>query len=238
MLTRLAETHRFIRYRQIPDTTVPFVLLRHDVEYLPSAALRMAEDEAARGISGTYFLLLNTRYYNLLAPEHASFAQRLATLGHDIGLHYDVNFFTAFPREQWDRLLKLQVKLLSEISGTEVRAIAMHQPALNGADPFAHTSELINASSVRDVTYISDSCRAWRDSAWTMFASRNFPPRLQLALHPINWAERDRDRETIFRTLHQDLARDIVREGDELLKKIAAHSGVAEHNARGVTEEV
>jgi len=52
-------------------------------------------------------------------------------------------------------------------------------------------------------------------------------------LHPINWAEHDRDRETIYRTLHSDLARTVESAGDELLRRIAEHRGVLQHRARG-----
>jgi hypothetical protein len=52
-------------------------------------------------------------------------------------------------------------------------------------------------------------------------------------LHPINWAEHDRDRETIFGTLHSNLARTVESAGDELLRRIAEHRGVLQHQARG-----
>jgi hypothetical protein len=85
----------------------------------------------------------------------------------------------------------------------------------------------------RDIPYFSDSCRAWWDPAWEMLTSGDTPPRFQLALHPINWAEHDRDRETIFATLHSNLARTVESAGDELLRRIAEHRGVLQHQARG-----
>jgi hypothetical protein len=65
-----------------------------------------------------------------------------------------------------------------------------------------------------------------------MLNSGATPPRFQLALHPINWAEQDRDRETIFATLHSNLARSVESAGDELLRRIAEHRGVLQHQAR------
>ena len=240
IVDRVRATNRCIPFREFrAGVSEPFCLLRHDVDYSPAAALRLAEQEAERGVAATYFLLPNSIYYNLLAPEHAGFARRLAGLGHEIGLHYDVNFFRPFPRNQWSALLKAQADLLRELSRADVTAIAMHQPALNGEDPFAaDAAGFTHASSLPDVTYMSDSCRAWRDSAWSMFESGRIPPRLQLALHPINWSDRDRDREAIFRSIHESLTRDIRRAGDDLLSKIAVHSGVLEHEARSVREEV
>ena len=42
----------------------------------------------------------------------------------------------------------------------------------------------------------------------------------------------DRDRESIFRSVHDELCEGVRRAGDELLAKIAVHSGVREHEAR------
>ncbi|HYO78400.1 MAG TPA: hypothetical protein VE010_18215 [Thermoanaerobaculia bacterium] len=240
LLARISQTHRLVRFaefREGKDVEAPFCILRHDVDYSPRAALRMAEQEAERGIRATYFLLTGTSYYTLLAPEHAHVAKTLVALGHEVGLHYDVNTFTPFAREEWPRILRAQAALLSELAGAPVVSMAMHQPALNGDDPFRGEDHgFVNAYDdrfTREATYVSDSCRAWRNSGWSMFARGTFPPRLHLCLHPINWADEDRDRMTIFRDVHDELASSLATMRDELLEKIACHSGVLEHDARG-----
>src|SRR6056297_3345994 len=45
------------------------VLLRHDVDWSPSRALRMAELEADRGVTATYFFLLASPLYNAFFRE-------------------------------------------------------------------------------------------------------------------------------------------------------------------------
>jgi hypothetical protein len=238
LMARIAATHRVVRFAAFREGEVeaPFCILRHDVDYSPRAALRLAEQEADRGVRATYFLLAGTGYYNLLAPEHAHVARTLARLGHEVALHYDVNSFTPFPAEAWPRLLRAQAALLSELAGAPVVSIAMHQPALNGADPFRDMDlGFLNAYDDRftlDAAYVSDSCRAWRNSGWEMVTSGIFPPRLHLCLHPINWSETDRDRMTIFRDVHDELAARLADARDELLTRIACHSGVLEHEAR------
>jgi hypothetical protein len=238
LLARIATTHRIIRFADLreAEAEAPLCLLRHDVDYSPEAALRMAEQESARGIRATYFLLAGTRYYNLLAPEHAHVARALVQAGHEVGLHYDVRSFMPFPREEWPRLLRAQATLLSELAGQPVSSIAMHQPALHGEDPFrGEELGFLNAYDerfTRAMTYVSDSCRAWRDHAWSMLANGTFPPRLHLCLHPINWGETDRSRDEIFREVHEELIAGTAAARDELLAQIACHSGVLEHEAR------
>lgn len=239
LLGRITATHRCVRFADLleGEPAEPYFLLRHDIDYSPAAALTLAKQEAERGVAATYFILPNSMYYNILTPEHGGFAREIASLGHEIGLHYDVNFFHSFPRTEWEGLLQTQARLLGELAGTTVMSIALHQPGLNHHDPFRGNSSLgfLNAYDdrfIREMTYVSDSCRAWRDSGWQMFESGDLPRKLHLTLHPINWAEEDRDRETIFRSVHDDLCDSIHAAGDELLEKIAAHSGVREHEAR------
>lgn len=238
LLSRISSTHRIVRFADFREGAPadPFCILRHDVDYSPAAALRLAKQESERGIRATYFLLTGTSYYNLLAPEHAHVASTLVALGHEVGLHYDVRSFAPFPRNDWPRLLHAHATLLGELAGQRVTSIAMHQPALHGSDPFRNEDHgFVNAYDdrfTRDATYVSDSCRAWRNDGWSMIASGNFPPRLHLCLHPINWAEADRDRTTIFREVHDELMASTAAARDELLAKVACHSGVLEHEAR------
>lgn len=242
IIDRLAATNRPVCFADLVDGIPPdpFFILRHDVDYSTEAALRLAEQESRRGVRATYFLLMNCFYYNLLSPGEAHVARRLAELGHEVGLHYDVNFFRVFSRKEWDRLLRTQASILEKLSGEPVLSIAMHQPGLNGQDPFRDCSEFTNAYDdrfVRDMLYVSDSCRAWYDHAWKMLESGPVPSRIQLVLHPINWSETDRDRATIFTSLHRDLARSVEAAGDDLLAKIYKHKGVLEHQARARRRE-
>jgi hypothetical protein len=237
LIDRLVRTHSPRRFVELADSTPPrpFVILRHDVDYSPSAALRMAKLEAEVGWRSTYFLLPNGPYYNLLAPEHAGFARRLVELGHEVGLHYDVRFFAAFPRSEWDAILDTQAQTLAALSGERVASIAMHQPALYGADPFASRTDRLNAYHprfVREATYISDSCRAWRDASWHILSEGPLPDRLQLGVHPVNWGERDRCRSEIFAGVRHDVLQAIDRSHAELMSKVAVHPGVREHDAR------
>lgn len=236
LIGRLTATHRSVRFADVKDRfpDEPFFILRHDVDYSTQAALVLAAQEADRGIQATYFLLPSGVYYNLLDPAHAGVPRRLIDLGHEVGLHYDVNLLYRFAGRSAE-ILRLQMSLLEVLSGSAVLSIAMHQPGLNGEDPLRETGGFLNAYDdrfFRQMPYISDSCRAWRDSAWSILESGPLPPRFQLALHPINWSEENRDRVKVFRSVHGELARAIETAGEDLLDKIQRHPGVLEHQAR------
>ena len=108
LLGRLQETHRLVRFRDFVDRDVekPFVILRHDVDYSPAAALTLAEQEASRSVTATYFLLPGSPYYNLLDPHHSGVARALAEMGHEVGLHpsYAAYDHPGRLRAEYDRL--------------------------------------------------------------------------------------------------------------------------------------
>jgi hypothetical protein len=166
-----------------------FLLLRHDVDYTPEAALKMAELEANMGIKATYFILFSSPHYNLFNKEYILFPRKLAKMGHEVGLHYDLEAFEAFTNKNPTEILKFEIDTLSTLAGIEVKSIAMHNPSLSGADLFRDT-EFVNAYDdkfTKKVSYFSDSCGAWRDEFVNHIENQNIPPQMQLLIHPIFW---------------------------------------------------
>jgi hypothetical protein len=236
LLTHVTRHNVPLRFADIQRGALPerFVLVRHDVDYSPEAALRIASLEAARGLRASYFLLLGSDYYNLLSGQHAGFPRSLVALGHEVGLHYDVRLLRAFPRESWAGLLRGQAALLGELSGAPVVSVAMHQPGLHGLEP-PSTQGFLDAYEdrfFREIEYVSDSCRAWRDRGWAMVSGGPVTPRLQLVLHPVNWGARDAPRGAIYEGIHLRRRRELRGLGRELQAQIAVHEGVLEHEAR------
>src|SRR5579862_2794708 len=131
LIEEIRATHALVRFDEVEAAVAPYAILRHDVDYSPESALRLARLESSRGIRATYFLLPGSLYYSLLAPEHVLLARDLAGLGHEVGLHYDMRALHAFPRAERPAVLRAQIRLLEALSGTPVRTIAMHQSHLH-----------------------------------------------------------------------------------------------------------
>jgi hypothetical protein len=85
MMLDAARDYRFVHFDHEPQEGEIF--LRHDVDLSLAAAVRMAELEAARGVSATYFLMTRSVFYNLASPEGERALLRLRELGHRVGLH-------------------------------------------------------------------------------------------------------------------------------------------------------
>jgi hypothetical protein len=80
-----ARGYRFAHFDHEPQEGELF--LRHDVDLSLAAAAQMAELEAARGVSATYFLMTRSVFYNLASTEGERLIARLRELGHRVGLH-------------------------------------------------------------------------------------------------------------------------------------------------------
>lgn len=166
------------------------LLLRHDVDFSPALALRMAEVEAELGLRSTYFVALHL-LYNPHAPQHAAAIRRMAALGHAIGLHYDGPLYDPAPTPAARlALLAQHVAVLQDLAATQIGAIARHNPSVTGDDPFATGTPYLNAydpALFADAVYISDSCRAWRHGGLAACWAEPAPPRIYLLVHPEVW---------------------------------------------------
>jgi hypothetical protein len=85
LLDAAANGYRFVHFDHEPEQGEIF--LRHDVDLSLAAAVAMAELEAARGVSATYFLMTRSVFYNLASTEGERLIARLRDLGHRVGLH-------------------------------------------------------------------------------------------------------------------------------------------------------
>ncbi|OEF58806.1 hypothetical protein [Enterovibrio norvegicus] len=62
------------------------LIIKHDVECRPDLALKCAQIEHDQGITATYYF---HGFFNQ-TPEHVEIMQRIQSLGHEVGFHYDV----------------------------------------------------------------------------------------------------------------------------------------------------
>ena len=162
-----ARGYRFVHFDHEPEAGELF--LRHDVDLSLAAAVRMAELEAARGVSATYFLMTRSVFYNLASHEGEAALRRLRELGHRVGLH------AVYPHVDFDERFD--------------PVLAWHNP-----DPEfmnAPVDGLVNVMSppwFDVVHYRSDSNQHWRSGDPTSaLAAREFEW-LQLLTHPEIWA--------------------------------------------------
>lgn len=217
-----------------PKPTDGFVLVRHDIDFLPEYAIEMAELEAALDVRSTYFLQLTCSSYNLLCARYIDFAKRLVSLGHEVGLHYELGVIEKLDAKDPVRILEQQADLLGLIAGKRIESISMHAPSLSGADPFRNTRfvNAYDAEIAKEIPYFSDSAGGWRDAAHAVLTSNDLPPRFQFLVHPLFWRESPGGRVDRLDAWAADRHQIVTEERDEVDRAWKLHTGVIEHDAR------
>lgn len=195
----------------------PDLILRHDLDFAPELALRIAEIETDLAMPAAYFILLETPFYTIRDTHVRSAVKELIAMGHEIGLHFDAaaGEDTA---EALDKAAREQCAILEDIAGTPVRMISFHRPAkvlLGREEEIGGRPHTYQPRYFNEMGYCSDSRGLWRFGHPLKTPAVAESRALQLLTHPIWWANDDGgDREAA-------LARLVARHGDRIKPAIA-----------------
>jgi hypothetical protein len=176
------------------DRDERFLLCRHDVDYSPQSALRLARIEAELGVVSTYFLHLHNTFYNVLEQPVASCVREILGLGHALGLHFDSHFYGIESADRLDHFLRFERRILEEIFGVAVPVFSFHvsTPFTMGCRDWEYGGMIhVHAAYFQDeVGYCSDSNGIWRHRRLEDVLRSATDQRLQLLTHPAWWQDR------------------------------------------------
>ena len=193
LLDLAKEKYAFCGYDEFPDR--PSVFWRHDVDHSAHRSLALAKLEAARGLRCAYHLLLTSRYYNIFEPEIGAIFREIASLGHEIGLHFDMDAFGetyAASETEMARRIALEHSVIESVVGVSVRSMSFHnyvlnRERLNECETIGGLFNCGSAAFVKQFKYVSDSNGIWRyDRLRDVLAQPAFP-RLHVLTHPEWW---------------------------------------------------
>ena len=165
-----AGNYRFLAFGEMAGRGdgSPRVVLRHDVDRLPSRAVAMAILESECGVRATYFFRVRGGAF----AEQA--VRRVAGLSHEIGYHYEELADTrGDTRSAWD-LFRRNLDRLRAVAPVE--SIAMHGRPLSRWDArdlwgqYDYRSVGVQREAYLDVDwtrwrYFTDTGRAWNGSS-------------------------------------------------------------------------
>lgn len=165
------------------------VILRHDIDYDPIAALTMAELEAQEGTRSTYFVLFRTDFYNAFERRNAERLRKIASLGHDIGLHFDETQYDG--TEDMPAAIEREARVLESILDLPVRCVSMHRPSKASLEADWDVPGIANSYSkefFQSFEYVSDSRKRWRKPVLDLIRSDECP-QLHILTHPFWYDE-------------------------------------------------
>lgn len=170
-----------------------FAILRHDIDFSPQRALRIANVEFQEGIQSTYFIHIHSEFYNVFEENIYHIILNIIALGHDIGIHFDTHFYSIDSKDSIVSNLNFEKELLEKLFATSIKSFSFHN-----TNPFILSCQdhdyagLINTYSSyfqKEVTYCSDSNGYWKYSRMYDLISSGSAPNLQLLTHPEWWQE-------------------------------------------------
>ena len=193
LLDLAKEKYAFCGYDEFPDK--PSVFWRHDVDHSAHRSLALAKLEAERGLRCAYHLLLTSRYYSIFEPEIGVIFREIAALGHEIGLHFDMDAFgeTEAPSgAQMEQRIALEKNVIESIVGVSVRSMSFHNYVMNRErlNEREMIGGLFNCGSppfVQQFKYVSDSNGIWRYDRLRDVLEQPPFPRLHVLTHPEWW---------------------------------------------------
>lgn len=189
-LLQLAKAkYRFVWFEENLPTTVHEILWRHDVDFSPHRALKLATIEKELGIGATYFVQLGSPFYNLFEHDVLKKIQAIVGLGHRIGLHFDPG---AYDGKACLAGLENEKSILEKIIGVPVGVFSLHNPEPKHIHKFFKIkyADMINVyakSFFKNFYYCSDSNGYWRhDRLFDLLKSGN-EKHLHVLTHPGWW---------------------------------------------------
>ena len=154
------------------------LLLRHDIDFDLVLAHQMALIENSLGIKSLYLVMTQNPLYDVSSKESVEHIEKINSLGHEIGLHYD-------PSVSYIHNFSDQFCKLNSLLGFEAKFYSHHQPTLYGFSNIEDTGNRISLNAhFSNFEYISDSCMQPRKDFFEVINGRN---KVHLLIHPEFW---------------------------------------------------
>ena len=169
------------------------VLWRHDVEFEPDIALKMAQIENELGVKATYFFQLHSSYYNLFDEYYSTVFQKIKDLGHYCGLHFDCRYWKVSDEKQLDHFITLDCQYLERNLDTKVDSFSFHNTTAFTQSCLEYKyGGLINVYSSyfkERYNYCGDSLGYWRFDRLEDVLNDYSVKHLQVLTHDANWSD-------------------------------------------------
>lgn len=189
----VAKGFNFISYTDefIPERKD--ILWRHDVEFEPDIALKMAQIEHECGVKATYFFQIHSPYYNIFDPHYTMVLNQIHELGHYVSLHFDSHYYGITDETQLNKYITLDRDYFETVLDVKIDTFSFHNTT-----PFTQSclkykyGGLINVYSShfkQTFNYCGDSLGYWRFDCLEEILQDHKVQHLQVLSHDANWSE-------------------------------------------------
>ncbi len=195
----------------VGDAAQPTAFIRHDVDVSLRRAVRLARKEKAWGACSTYHVMMDSPFYDVRSAESKAILDEIASLGHEIGLHYDVmvrRMDQADPTAR-EQDISQACDSFAALRGEPVRSVSFHLPIQSlMRGPLTIGGRVSGYADDLFRWYISDSRARWREGEPLASLTRPRSHVLQILVHPEWWDETNARPEHRLRELVIELAKE------------------------------
>lgn len=193
LLKMVLQNYNVVDYHNYTHVKYPCIL-RHDIDMCVEKAHNFAVIEASLGIKATYFVLLNSGFYNLAFSEVKRTADDILNMGHEIGLHFDeAQYEDCDDEKKMKEHVYYEADLLGRIIGQEVKTVSMHRPSVKTLENDYTFDGIVNSYSrvfLNEFKYLSDSRMRWREPV-EEFVKSPQDRGIHILTHPIWFCEQE-----------------------------------------------
>lgn len=170
-----------------------FTLWRHDVDISVHRAYQLAKIEKKKNIRATYFLLLGSNFYNIFEKEIKTLINKISSLGHQLGLHFDLSNYDIKTKKQLEKYLTFEKQILENLFQTKIKVFSFHNYSkkCQKFNNFTYAN-MINVYSryfKSTAQYLSDSNGYWRFRRLDNFLDQKYE-KVHVLTHPVWWQKK------------------------------------------------
>lgn len=167
------------------------VIWRHDVEFSPDIALEMALIEHDLGVKATYFFQLHCSHYNTLDEHYTTVLNKIKSLGHEIGLHFDAHYYNIHDESDLNYYIELDKRYFETSLKCNLEVFSFHN-----TNEFILNCEEYNYGGLINVyssffknryRYCADSTGFWRYEILDEVLRDSTVQHLQVLTHDAMW---------------------------------------------------
>lgn len=169
------------------------IIWRHDVEFSPAQALKMAKIEHDLGVKTTYFFQTHSENYNIYEKHFSDILQEIRSLGHHIGLHFDSHYWCVSNEEELDRCIKIDTDYLNKVFNIDIETFSFHNttPFVLSCEEYRYGGLINTYAKIfkEKYQYCADSTGYWRYEVLDEVLKAPNTQHLQVLIHDAMWSD-------------------------------------------------
>jgi len=202
------------------------IILRHDIDIVPSDTINLAEIENNYNYKAYYFFLVNTDFYNVNSKNTQEIIKKIISLGHHKGLHFDESIMNK-SKSNIDSIIDKECKVLENITQKKITTVSFHRPSkklMNLDREIAGRIHTYMPAFFSNISYVSDSRGTWKYGHPLNHDFYQKGTAAQILIHPEWWnLEKDIGRDKAIKVVYSKLNDNIRKSLESNIKNFSAY---------------